>query len=214
MNSVPTSSLYTFLSDGDMSEPRSTLTSRIESSLGVITKKFLLLLKDAPNMELDLNHAATILEIHKRRLYDITNVLEGVGCISKRFKNSVRYSERKLSSSCAVCSNEAELHKEDALTKQLLLEEQDLEEKLQAVNNEIQTLANQEENIALGYVPYSELRSLDSLAHMSLFVVKTPPGTLLDFPCSDSTEKSVLTLTSHIGKIDVLYLRENGDAEQ
>src|SRR5690349_14336204 len=97
------SSLFTFLSDLDTSEAHSPLTSRLESSLGVITKRFLTLLKDSPNLELDLNYAASILEIHKRRLYDITNVLEGVGYIKKRLKNSVQYVGSRGASRCLEC---------------------------------------------------------------------------------------------------------------
>ena len=36
-----------------------------------------------------MNESATILEVPKRRIYDITNVLEGVGVIEKRSKNTV-----------------------------------------------------------------------------------------------------------------------------
>jgi hypothetical protein len=40
---------------------------------------------------LDLNVAAVQLQVQKRRIYDITNVLEGVGLIEKNSKNHVRW---------------------------------------------------------------------------------------------------------------------------
>lgn len=40
---------------------------------------------------LDLNDAVTTLEVKKRRIYDITNVLEGIGLIKKVSKNSVSW---------------------------------------------------------------------------------------------------------------------------
>lgn len=40
---------------------------------------------------LDLNEAATVLKVHKRRIYDITNVLEGIGYIQKVHKNVIRW---------------------------------------------------------------------------------------------------------------------------
>ncbi len=40
---------------------------------------------------LDLNVAATKLEVQKRRIYDITNVLEGIGLIVKQSRNNMQW---------------------------------------------------------------------------------------------------------------------------
>jgi transcription factor E2F3 len=40
---------------------------------------------------LDLNNTATNLNVSKRRIYDITNVLEGIDLIEKSKKNNVRW---------------------------------------------------------------------------------------------------------------------------
>lgn len=83
--------------------------SRFDSSLGILTKKFVFLLKRAashgylengvtigPKAQggdgtLDLNVAAEQLGVQKRRIYDITNVLEGIGLIEKRTKNHIAW---------------------------------------------------------------------------------------------------------------------------
>jgi transcription factor E2F3 len=39
----------------------------------------------------DLNKAAVDLSVQKRRLYDITNVLEGIGLVEKKSKNQIRW---------------------------------------------------------------------------------------------------------------------------
>ncbi len=54
-------------------------TCRYDSSLGLLTKKFVSLIQNAPEGILDLNQAAGQLGVQKRRIYDITNVLEGIG---------------------------------------------------------------------------------------------------------------------------------------
>ena len=64
---------------------------RPETSLGTLTKKFCDLLHASPDGVLDLNEAAETLHVQKRRIYDITNVLEGVGLISKASKNHIRW---------------------------------------------------------------------------------------------------------------------------
>ena len=43
------------------------------------------------NGTIDLNKAAFELNVQKRRIYDITNVLEGVGLIVKQSKNVIAW---------------------------------------------------------------------------------------------------------------------------
>lgn len=64
---------------------------RYETSLGILTKRFVSLLRSSPNGILDLNHAAELLDVQKRRIYDITNVLEGIGVIEKNSKNNIKW---------------------------------------------------------------------------------------------------------------------------
>lgn len=67
--------------DSSMCEttPRANRTpsSRAETSLTHLTKRFIDLLRGASEGLLDLNCASQQLEVQKRRIYDITNVLEG-----------------------------------------------------------------------------------------------------------------------------------------
>nr|GMD71365.1 transcription factor E2FB-like [Ipomoea batatas] len=64
---------------------------RYDSSLGLLTKKFINLIKHSEDGILDLNNAADTLEVQKRRIYDITNVLEGIGLIEKKLKNRIQW---------------------------------------------------------------------------------------------------------------------------
>ncbi len=51
---------------------------RFETSLVLLAKRFQALLQSAPDGILNLNAAAEQLGVEKRRLYDITNVMEGM----------------------------------------------------------------------------------------------------------------------------------------
>ncbi|MBA0739899.1 hypothetical protein Gogos_013126, partial [Gossypium gossypioides] len=64
---------------------------RYDSSLGLLTRKFINLIKQVEDGILDLNKAADTLEVQKRRIYDITNVLEGIGLIEKKLKNRIQW---------------------------------------------------------------------------------------------------------------------------
>jgi transcription factor E2F3 len=61
--------------------------------LGLLTKKFLGLVKQREEEDgvIDLNEASRTLDVKKRRIYDITNVLEGVGLIEKKSKNRIHW---------------------------------------------------------------------------------------------------------------------------
>jgi hypothetical protein len=74
-----------------MGTPSSLGQSRFDSSLGLLTKRFVHILKNTSSNKLDLNKAATELGVQKRRIYDITNVLEGIGLIEKEGKNHVSW---------------------------------------------------------------------------------------------------------------------------
>ena len=50
---------------------------RHDNSLSVLTRKFIHLIRNSPNFTVDLNDAVRELNVQKRRIYDITNVLEG-----------------------------------------------------------------------------------------------------------------------------------------
>ncbi|KAK3578409.1 hypothetical protein CHS0354_035610 [Potamilus streckersoni] len=65
--------------------------TRYDTSLGLLTKKFVGLIKNSPDGVLDLNKASEYLEVQKRRIYDITNVLEGINLIAKKSKNNIQW---------------------------------------------------------------------------------------------------------------------------
>ena len=64
---------------------------RQDNSLSVLTKKFIELIKEREDYTIDLNEAVDKLRVQKRRIYDITNVLEGINYVEKSQKNTVKW---------------------------------------------------------------------------------------------------------------------------
>ncbi|ORZ04474.1 E2F/DP family winged-helix DNA-binding domain-domain-containing protein [Absidia repens] len=91
LTTTTTTSSTTSFHQNNNSNVSSTSNSRYDSSLGLLTKKFIALLKASRHGDLDLNAAAKQLKVQKRRIYDITNVLEGIRLIEKNSKNHVRW---------------------------------------------------------------------------------------------------------------------------
>lgn len=62
-----------------------------DASLGVLTVRFLELLLMSPDGTIDLREVTKSLQTHRRRIYDITNVLEGFNVIEKQTANKVKW---------------------------------------------------------------------------------------------------------------------------
>ncbi|KAL3922142.1 MAG: hypothetical protein SGILL_002361 [Bacillariaceae sp.] len=103
LNPSPASSARTARAGtpSSMSQPSQ---SRYDSSLGLLTKKFVNILRASPENSLDLNRAASELGVQKRRIYDITNVLEGIGLLVKRGKNHVSWNENPPETAAQVAA--------------------------------------------------------------------------------------------------------------
>lgn len=67
-----------------------TMKPRMDASIIPLTKRFNRLLNESPNQSLNLKQVAKYLGVQRRRIYDITSVLEGVGIIEKHAQNVVR----------------------------------------------------------------------------------------------------------------------------
>lgn len=65
--------------------------SRDDTSLGFLARRFGEMLSRSADGVLDLNLAALELGAPKRRVYDVTNVLEGIQLIKKKSKNMVEW---------------------------------------------------------------------------------------------------------------------------
>jgi transcription factor E2F3 len=63
--------------------------SRYDTSLGLLTKKFIDLLEATTDGIIDLNVASLQLNVQKRRIYDVVNVLEGIGILEKVSENHI-----------------------------------------------------------------------------------------------------------------------------
>ncbi|XP_025832375.1 transcription factor E2F4 [Agrilus planipennis] len=94
--------------------------SRFEKSLGLLTTKFVNLLQKSNGGVLDLKVAADLLAVRqKRRIYDITNVLEGIGLIEKKSKNSIQWKPFAYREAIPGCNSQEFTDKVAHLKKEL-----------------------------------------------------------------------------------------------
>uniref|UniRef100_A0A3Q1HRL9 E2F/DP family winged-helix DNA-binding domain-containing protein n=1 Tax=Anabas testudineus TaxID=64144 RepID=A0A3Q1HRL9_ANATE len=92
--------------------------SRCDTSLGILTQRFAELLKCSANGVLDLNEVSQQLNAPKRRVYDVTNVLEGIQLIKKKSKNCIEWLGGKLK--VQVCQDLQDLIEEERKLDELI----------------------------------------------------------------------------------------------
>ena len=227
---------------------------RYDSSLGILTKKFVFLLKRAashgfldngvtigPKAQggdgtLDLNIAAEQLGVQKRRIYDITNVLEGIGLIEKRTKNHIAWIHRPKQehagdengleeiSSNIICRGEEKMLMDDV--DALKSEEDLLDGHIEYMMNLVKSYSKCPKGLKVGsnkkgnpwmYIRKDDLTSLSELQNETVIAVRAPTGTTLDVPNpNDGTgsQKYQMYFKSPGEKVDVFLIQYGDDKNE
>lgn len=187
--------------------------SRHEKSLGLLTTKFVSLLQEAKDGVLDLKVAADQLAVRqKRRIYDITNVLEGIGLIEKKSKNSIQWkgagpgcNTREISDKLVNVQDELEeLNRQEAELDQLKLR---IQQSIKNVNDEVS-------NSRLAYVSHEDI--CRCFKGDTLLAIQAPSGTQLEVPIPEIgpgyKKNYQINLKSSSGPINVLLVNKDTDS--
>lgn len=177
--------------------------NRYDTSLGLLTKKFIELLSQSVDGVVDLNKAAEILKVQKRRIYDITNVLEGIDLLEKKSKNNIQWL------GCSLTNPSTNLAHQDGLSDEVMelsCQEKILDDLIQSCTLNLKLLTEDSENQRLAYVTYQDIRGMGGIKDQTIIVVKAPPETKLEVP--DPVENLQIHLTSTQGPVDVYLCPE------
>ncbi|XP_006094106.1 transcription factor E2F2 [Myotis lucifugus] len=178
--------------------------TRYDTSLGLLTKKFIYLLSESKDGVLDLNWAAEVLDVQKRRIYDITNVLEGIQLIRKKAKNNIQWVGRGALEDPTRPGKQQQLGQE---LKELMSMEQALDQLIQSCSLNFKHLTEDKANKKLAYVTYQDIRAIGTFKEQTVIAVKAPPQTRLEVP--DRNEENLqIYLKSTQGPIEVYLCPE------
>ncbi|XP_032719613.1 transcription factor E2F2 isoform X2 [Lontra canadensis] len=178
--------------------------TRYDTSLGLLTKKFIYLLSESKDGVLDLNWAAEVLDVQKRRIYDITNVLEGIQLIRKKAKNNIQWVGRGIFEDPTRPGKQQQLGQE---LKELMSAEQALDQLIQSCSLSFKHLTEDKANKRLAYVTYQDIRAVGNFKEQTVIAVKAPPQTRLEVP-DRSEENLQIYLKSTQGPIEVYLCPE------
>ncbi|MED6212747.1 E2F transcription factor 3 [Stylosanthes scabra] len=183
---------------------------RYDSSLGMLTKKFVNLVKHSEDGNLDLNQAAETLEVQKRRIYDITNVLEGIGLIEKKLKNRIHWKGTESSISGDIDGDISMLKEE---VEKLSLEEHRLDDRIREMQEKLRSLSEDENKQKFLFVTEEDIKAVPCFQNETLIAIKAPHGTTLEVPDPEEAvdylqRRYRIILRSTMGPIDVYLISQ------
>uniref|UniRef100_A0AC34Q6X7 E2F/DP family winged-helix DNA-binding domain-containing protein n=1 Tax=Panagrolaimus sp. JU765 TaxID=591449 RepID=A0AC34Q6X7_9BILA len=169
---------------------------RQDSSLLRLTKMFLEQNMCDDNGIVNLNDAADRLNVQKRRLYDITNVLEGINMIEKVGKNSIRWKQ--------MDGDENRYEKRELLTQvqELRNQENHLDSLLQNVTNALQLMKEDATEQPYFYLKFNELKNIPCFKENTIIAVKAPKDSISVIEVSDPQET---------GKFEIAIRNQNSE---
>ncbi|XP_032876088.1 transcription factor E2F5 [Amblyraja radiata] len=183
--------------------------SRHEKSLGLLTTRFVSLLQEAEDGVLDLKQAADILAVRqKRRIYDITNVLEGIGLIEKKSKNSIQW--KGVGPGCNTKEIIDRLRYLKAEIEELETKEKELDQQKIWLQQSIENITDNTHNNRLAYTTHEDV--CNCFQGDTLLAIQAPSGTQLEVPTPqlgpNGQKKYQINLKSQSGPIHVLLINK------
>ncbi|XP_038203481.1 transcription factor E2F5 [Arvicola amphibius] len=197
------------------SQPTAALSSRHEKSLGLLTTKFVSLLQEAQDGVLDLKAAADTLAVRqKRRIYDITNVLEGIDLIEKKSKNSIQW--KGVGAGCNTKEVIDRLRFLKAEIEDLELKERELDQQKLWLQQSIKNVMEDSINNRFSYVTHEDI--CNCFNGDTLLAIQAPSGTQLEVPIPEmgqnGQKKYQINLKSHSGPIHVLLINKESSSSK
>ncbi|KAM6974866.1 transcription factor E2F3 [Tautogolabrus adspersus] len=144
---------------------------------------------------LDLNLVAQELNAPKRRVYDVTNVLEGIQLIKKKSKNCIQWLGGKTNVQI------------DQELKDLNEVEKKLDELIQSCTWQVHQMCENHQGQRFAYLTYEDVRRIPSLEEQTVIVIKAPAETKLAVPHPE--ESLQVHLCSTQGPIEVFLCSDD-----
>jgi len=210
-----------FDEDDDLNQTAASGT-RAGKSLGLLTQRFIRFLQNTPAGLVDLNTAAEKLNVtQKRRVYDITNVLEGIGLIEKRSKNVIHWKGGQLRKRGGAIDlkpgEEQKMYKLKNDLTELEREERLLDTHLRWMKQSIRNVCENQDNCKFAYTTQSDL--LEVFPDSMVVALQAPPTTSVEINsvgrlAYPEDMRYELKLTSRCGPASVFIVNKDEPLEE
>ena len=179
-----------------------------ENSLGQLTKNFLQYIKKRGRVNININDLVKDLKVKKRRIYDITNVLQGIGYIEKNGKNEIIWKKNITNQKIDNENDSPEDYKSnyDDLKNELnklKKEDAEIEEILNKFKDEFNILSRKQDFAKYGYITFNDISNLSKNEDLDFIIIKATKGTVINVIDDEESKKaySKIKMQMENGKI-------------
>lgn len=134
------------------------------------------LLKESADGVVDLNACSQKLQVQKRRIYDITNVLEGIGILEKKSKNQIQWNQGGSRTLCDGTEIDENLRSLQQRENQRLRQK---ENQLNSLIVELKEDFSKQIDHKYAYVTCQDLSSIESFKDQLLITLRVPADSTL-----------------------------------
>jgi len=171
--------------------------SRQENSLCQLTKKVLQYIRNKKKLNININELVKELGVKKRRIYDITNVLQGIGYIEKKGKNEIIWIKNHLfnKKDMKIKNNTIKINKQI----------NELNDFMDNANKELVSILSNNDFNKFGYITYNDLINFSRNENKDLFIVKASQGTIVNVIDKKTSKKTCEEIINQFrdGKIEL-----------
>uniref|UniRef100_A0A8V0YJB9 E2F transcription factor 5 n=2 Tax=Gallus gallus TaxID=9031 RepID=A0A8V0YJB9_CHICK len=150
----------------------------------------------------------------KRRIYDITNVLEGIDLIEKKSKNSIQW--KGVGAGCNTKEVVDRLRYLEAEIEDLELKEKELDQQKLWLQQSIKNVMDDSTNHQFSYVTHEDI--CNCFNGDTLLAIQAPCGTQLEVPIPEmgqnGQKKYQINLKSSSGPIHVLLINKESNSSK
>ena len=184
-----------------------------ENSLGKLTINFLKHIKEKGRVNININSLVNDLKVKKRRIYDITNVLQGMGYIEKNGKNEIKWNqnyrnlENILNKNSLPESFVSNYNKLKLELDELKMEEKKIDEELNKYNEEFNYISKKKDFPKYGYITFNDMIKLSKSENLNFMIIKATKGTVINVIDDEESKKAYLKIKKQMenGKIEENY---------
>lgn len=190
----------------DMNEFNYQMKPRQENSLGELTKNFINYIRKSGRNTVNINELVKELKVKKRRIYDITNVLEGIGYVQKHAKNEISWIRTEVLnnfSNSLLYNLKQDINNKKNEFLELEKINKSLDTEIEKIKDEFNLISQEEDFNQYGYITFTDLNDLSNNEKYDLLAIKAPKGTSIDIIDPNEAKKSYLKLKNEMdnGKI-------------
>ena len=164
-----------------------------ENSLGQLTKNFINYIKKTGRKSININDLVNELCVKKRRIYDITNVLQGINYIQKSGKNEIVWIKtisNKSKSKKKLSTKKNTTNKPKVNIEELEKKKNELDKDIDKFKAEFNSIAKKNDFEKYGYITSDDIKKLSINSKVDIILIKATKGTVMNVIDKNDIQKA------------------------